>query len=470
MNFIQKIILTLIALGISDSHANTIKVSKTTFDKQSQQLSFDISWENSWSNEKNHDAAWVFVKFMQPNGDYTHGTLEKDTHKLTTITGPEGNLVLPSDGIGVFIEPVESYRGTVHWQVQLTIAKAIAENLPENVKVGVFAIEMVYIPEGAFYIGALEQEAVDYASFYMADASGNPSAPYKISTEDQVITVSPTAGNLYYKTGKYSLYRGDQSGTIPASFPKGHAAFYSMKYETTQGLYTDFLNAIPSELAATLSPHTTKEYYEKKGGIRFKDNTYVADTYDRPVNFITWDDGAAFADWAGLRPMTELEFTKAARGTAEPFPHEFPWGTATTADLKRKVALTDELVFTDGISEADLTEQNRDLYGASYYWVMDLAGSLWEKCVTIGDEVGRNYQGTHGDGVLSDEGTATNPDWPKGIQEEGGYGYRGGGYYHHGMKVSDYNPHSPISYRPYGSWAGGKRSIAYSQRYVRTAK
>ena len=51
-----------------------------------------------------------------------------------------------------------------------------------------------------------------------------------------------------------------------------------------------------------------------RGTIRLDGNAYVAGAPSRPANWISWDDGLAFADWAGLRPMTELEFTKAARG------------------------------------------------------------------------------------------------------------------------------------------------------------
>ena len=102
-------------------------------------------------------------------------------------------------------------------------------------------------------------------------------------------------------------------------------------------------------------------------------------------------------------------------------------------------------------------------------WVMDLAGSVWERVVTIGDPVGRAFKGTHGDGRLSNYGFATNQDWPKGNLETGGYGYRGGGFYEYIIQMSDYNPYSPIAYRPYGSWSGGDRSKAYSNRYARTA-
>ncbi|MDC8004315.1 SUMF1/EgtB/PvdO family nonheme iron enzyme [Aureisphaera galaxeae] len=469
MNFFKKTACIVLLMAVGALYANDIKVSNVAFNKKKGTVNFELYWENGWKNSKNHDAAWAFVKLIDTKGNYVHGTLGNSSHTITAINGPEGDLSVPEDRVGVFVAPGAMHRGDVHWNVQLMLDASVLKNLPENVTAQVFAIEMVYVPKGSFYVGATEKEAIDYASFYESDASGNPVGPYHITSENQAIKVGPEEGNLYYQIGN-SPYRGDHEGTVPSAFPKGHDAFYIMKYETTQGLYCDFLNAIPAHLASKLSPHEVEKYYEKKGGIRYNNDQYKADTYNRPANFITWDDGASFADWAGLRPMTELEFTKAARGIADPLVHEFPWGTDNTAALKRKVALTDELILEDGISEADLNDTNRQVYGASYYWVMDLAGSLWEKCVTIGHPIGRNYQGTHGDGSLSEDGSATNEDWPKGINEEGGYGYRGGGYYYHDMKISDFNPHSPTSYRPYGSWSGGPRSIAYSQRYVRTTQ
>lgn len=449
------------------SFANNIKVQRVKFNTSTGIVNFNLSWENSWNNNKNHDAAWVFVKLVQADGGYLHGSLASSGHGSKSEVGPKANLQLPKDKVGLFISTETAHRGDVSWEIQLQLDKAITQRINSAYKVEVFAIEMVYIPKGSFFIGDTDPAAIDYASFFEVGANRSPAGPFKIVSEDQVITVGGSEGNLYYDAGN-SPYRGDHKGTIPALFPKGYNAFYMMKYETSQGLYADFLNTISSELAAKLTPHETNGYYEKRGSIRVEENRYVTDSPSRPANYITWDDGAALADWAGLRPMTELEFTKAARGPNKPFTHEFPWGTDSVDALKRKVTLDDELAFIDGVSETNLNDQNRNVYGASYFWVMDLAGSLWEKCVTIGDEIGRNYLGTHGDGQISTDGKATNVDWPSGIAEEGGYGYRGGGYYTHDMKVSDYNPHSPISYRPYGSWAGGKRSIAYSQRYVRT--
>jgi len=466
MKFFYKLLLAALVFP-AFCFSNNIQLTNVSFSNESGIVQFDLTWENAWMNEKNHDAAWVFVKFIDKDGSYIHGNLAASPHEASNNFGPTMEVQVSKDRIGAFIVPLEYHRGAVIANFKLKIDTELLKRIGDEHEVRVYAIEMVYIPEGAFYVGSTEQEAIDYASFYQSDASGEPAGPYRIASEDETIKVGKKAGDLYYKTGD-SPYRGDQSGVIPAEFPKGYKAFYIMKYETTQGLYADFLNAIHPELAAALSPHTIEGYYDKKGCIRFENGTYRAYTYDRPANFITWDDGMAFADWAGLRPMTEFEFTKAARGPELPIAHGFPWGTDSTDKLKRVVTLDDELVLLNGLSEKQLADATRPAFGASYYWVMDLAGSLWEKCVTIGHHIGRAYKGTHGDGILSSQGTATNPDWPKGISEEGGYGYRGGGYYDHDMKVSDYNPHSPTSYRPYGSWAGGDRSIAYSQRLVRT--
>ena len=465
----KKLITTLVMFVSVTVTASDIKVEFITLNKAQGEVRFLVSWDNGWKNDTNHDAAWVFVKFVAPNGQYRHGKLSQSGHRIAKANGgPKGALVLPEDRVGAFIQPDVKHRGKVSWQVRLKIDASVLNNLPEAMEPKVFAMEMVYIPQGGFTLGDPDPAALKYSSFFKSDGNGEPDGLYEVKSEDQVIEVGPGEGQLFHKRGRQPQYTGDRQGPVPATFPKGVQPFYMMKYETRQGFYADFLNHITADFAAALSPHTTDKYYEGRGNIRFN-GRYEVTSPDRPANYITWDDGAAMADWAGLRPMTELEFTKASRGPDKPIAHEFPWGTDNTQDLGRFVDLDDELKLKSGLDEGDISAVNRHLYGASYYWVMDLAGSLWEKCVSIGHPIGRAYQGTHGDGILSAEGSATNADWPKGIAEEGGYGYRGGGYYQHTMKVSDFNPHSPIAYRPYGSWSGGKRSIAYSQRYVRTA-
>lgn len=449
--------------------ATDIKVSKVKYDQKKQSVSFELEWKNSWQNVKNHDAAWVFVKFERAGQNPIHGRLTANGHNLRVVRNSvKPGLEMAPDQTGTFIKPLNNYRGDIHWQVSLKLNADVVAHIPEGAQAKVYAIEMVYIPAGGYTLGDPDPESQNFAAVYNSDSEGNADGLYKINSEDQVIEVGPKANALYYQVGRTPQYRGDQKGPIPASFPKGVQPYYMMKYEVTQGQYAAFLNSLEPEWAGRLSPHTTDKYYETRGSIRFEEGKYVAGSPNRPCNYITWDDGALFADWAALRPMTELEYVKAARGPSEPIAHEFPWNTDNKEGLARLVDLDDELKLKDGLDESQLTDANRHRFGASYYWVMDLAGSLWEKCVSIGHPIGRAYQGSHGDGVLTTDGTV-NSDWPKGIREEGGYGYRGGGYYEHGKTPGAYNPHSPIAYRPYAAWSGGKRSIAYSQRYVRTA-
>jgi formylglycine-generating enzyme required for sulfatase activity len=105
--------------------------------------------------------------------------------------------------------------------------------------------------------------------------------------------------------------------TVPAEFPKGTRAFYIMKYEISQGQYADFLNGISHYAASFRAPFAGIGYYDERGTIRIEGSAYVASKPNRPANQMSWDDGTTFADWAGLRPMTELEFTKAARGPVD---------------------------------------------------------------------------------------------------------------------------------------------------------
>lgn len=467
----MKIFISTILLGVCLTiSATDIEVSQVFFDRKNEAVNFTVTWNNAWKNSRNHDAAWVFLKFKKADQGYVHGKLSANGHSLVPDNAsPGGKMVMTDDRIGVFVELDQAHRGKVDWDVKLKLDHSSFSQLTPDMQVEVFAMEMVYIPAGGFTTGDPDPAAIAFNSFYKSNDSGGYNGQYKINSEDQVIEIGPKSGALYYNAGRYPIYTGDQKGPVPSTFPKGVQPFYIMKYETTQGLYADFLNTLSANLAAKLSPHKTEKYYEGRGNIRFESGKYNTSTPLRPSNYITWDDGAALADWAGLRPMTELEYTKAARGPGEALPHEFPWNTDNKEGLGRYVDLDDNLKLKEGLDESKINDSNRNQYGASYFWVMDLAGSLWEKCVSIGHPIGRNYKGTHGDGLISDGGSATNSDWPKGINEEGGYGYRGGGYYQHSMKVSEFNPHSPIAYRRYGAWSGGKRSIAYSQRYVRTA-
>lgn len=241
-----------------------------------------------------------------------------------------------------------------------------------------------------------------------------------------------------------------------------------MKYEPSAQQYANFLNSLPQKMVAIRDISRAEGYVEQGGAIYFKNGQFQTPYPEKTCQFMGWNDAMAFADWAGLRPMTELEFTKAARGPGKPLPGEFPWNSSQKAQIQRMPNASGVLEMRNGWTENRLSENTRVFFGASYYWVMDLAGSMWERVVSIGHPKGRSFIGTHGDGVLSPEGEATNKDWPYASDEGGGFGFRGGGFYGYFRSYHEYNPFSPIAYRPYGGWSGGDRTNAYGARFVRT--
>ncbi|NNE32107.1 MAG: SUMF1/EgtB/PvdO family nonheme iron enzyme [Winogradskyella sp.] len=472
-NFLLLIALTLVIQNYSFSTelkvTNVRAVDRDDVANTPVSVIFDISWKNSWHNSKNHDAIWVFMKF---NGYWdNHAKLAPTGHRILKNRSKNDKppfIEVSSDSLGFFIYPPKSFRGAANYKLQIALDTTNQDISWSKLKgLSVHGVEMVYIPKGSFTIGSPDKEAINRASLYKSDANGKPAGLITISSENE-IEVGPIKNALYYWSEE-TLYNGDQKGPIPSNFPKGYNAFYVMKYELTQGQYAEFLNGIPDNWTYLRSPIGGRDYYKKRGSIKFKNNHYYTESPHRPMNYVSFTDGLAYSDWAALRPITELEFEKAARGPSQPISSEFPWGTNNYDQLERYVTMDSELTNSNQSDESELNDQTRPVFGASYYWVMDLSGSVWEKVITIGNPLGRQFRGTHGDGILN-FGNATNKDWPQSDDELGGFGYRGGGYYDTGTSYGDYNPHSPIGYRYYGAWSGGPRYIAYGYRAGRTAE
>ncbi|MBC7828527.1 MAG: SUMF1/EgtB/PvdO family nonheme iron enzyme [Chitinophagaceae bacterium] len=441
-------------------------------------VKFTLSWNNSWNNTRNHDAAWIFIKYASPSyrqAGYRHAKLRGKGHQLLYNhigKSPSPSFEVPEDGIGIFIYPSSAYRGNLRWTIELALDTAVLSDMnfnPNERLIDVYGIEMVHIPEGAFTLGDPDTAAYRNYTLYRSDGGGKPAGLWTIASEQEPIHIGAGVNKMFYYS-QQAIYQGDQKGIIPAIFPKGYQAFYIMKYETSQGEYADFLNSISNGATHIRANYGGKGYDQNRGTIRMENEKYIAGSPTRPCNYFSWDDACAYADWAGLRPLTELEFEKACRGNSTPILHEYPWNSNNKNKLMRTINAKGDLVWLNGLTEAELTDTSRDQFGASYYWVMDLAGSLWERCITVGDSTGRDFKGTHGDGVLANYGFASNSDWPKGSTETAGFGFRGGGYYEDRMQYGSFNPHSPIAYRNFGAWPGGARSLAYGSRFVRTSK
>ena len=206
----------------------------------------------------------------------------------------------------------------------------------------------------------------------------------------------------------------------------------------------------------------------KKGNGTTEPVTFYTYAPARTLNFMSWSNIAAIGDWAALRPITELEYEKASRGPGEPLVDELSWGVtmddlanigrAQTFDgadgsgFEKKVPQKGVVnaCFGGGIAPFDvgkktvpdnpgfegpvtgeLFENNiqgevseRINCGASYYGVRNLSGNVWERCVTTGHQLGRIYDGQHGDGELDADGFANVANWPG--KDGAGAGNRGG--------------------------------------------
>jgi formylglycine-generating enzyme required for sulfatase activity len=298
-----------------------------------------------------------------------------------------------------------------------------------NVEVKVFAIEMVRVLEGAFNAGG----------------GGGTSAFTSTTISTATATTAPSGiGTLGGEAGGYPT---GQTAPANASWPNGYNAFYCMKYEVTQQQYVDFLNTLTqTQVDARKYTGSTSRYAITGTAV----GSYSTTNPNVACNFLSWADDAAYADWSGLRPMTELEFEKACRGPLLAVSGEFAWGTATLASsvyTLSNVGASNEGIETNysttagnamcsptmamsggplrvGIFSANGLNSGRVSAGASYWGIMELSGNLCERSVTIIYPKARAFTGTHGDGVLDTNGDANVAAWP--VINAVGVGLRGG--------------------------------------------
>ena len=490
-------------------------------DEAANQITFtcDVSWSNSWRNTTNYDAVWIFMKYSTDAGvTWKHASMADHGLNPSGFTVPSGfEIVVPADEKGFFLQKAELNNGDAdasglrfvwdYGQDGLTDQEAMAANTVTRI----FGIEMVYIPQGAFYAG----DGNSSSDFHFVQGSADTD-PWYIQSENAITTTSGASDGFYYQGA--SATGENASGDvflIPSSFPKGYQAFYLMKYELTEGQWVSFFNTL-SVAARARRDITSASEGGKNSDAVVDRNTISWDASnprqpaatsrpDRPVTYVSWPDVLAYADWAGLRPITELEYEKAARGSdIAPVANEYAWGTTgynqaeageitpdadedgteqvsdAAANLNRNaLGWTSGDGRVGGPAEAQKgplragifahSFANRITSGAGYYGNMELSGNLHEMVVTVGRAEGRRFLGTHGDGELTTlsgyEGSATNIDWPgidaadsaRGVTGTVGSGYRGGDFQSGSLR------HFQVSTRTYA--AKDPDSEGYSQRY-----
>ena len=428
------------------------------------------------------DAAWVFVKFRNSGAEWTHATLSAVAGDHTVPAGAALDVGLSDDparggtsstrGLGVFLHRDAPGSGPTAWKKvtlrwlhatdglptvdKVTVVgewsaavadkpKVPKEDIDEMsnryedsllkeldalnatraatearqagvVEIQVLAIHMVYVPECAYWLGDGTTNRV--AGQFTA---GDSTAPFRLESEAALTLGGTNPKNLGNSDGVFTAddFNSALTQPLPAPFPKGVGAFYCMKRELTLGEVAAYLNASGAEAAGAIQQEMAARFSVTGTGAAA---TFATATPEMRCSGLTWDAGMTYAAWAGLRPMTELEFEKACRGPLTPVPGEFAWGSAETASAKA---------------------------GPSYWGVLDLSGGLWDLTVSVGHPRGRRFTGRHGNGT-----PALPDDWRALGAAEKGRGGVGGDPAGDRQRVSDREQGSMIAWRGRQSTAG----------------
>jgi formylglycine-generating enzyme required for sulfatase activity len=341
-------------------------------------VEFDLAQENTFGDltfngKAFSDYIYIFIKFDTDN------IVEENVgwqHATLTQTGSSSEFTVTSDGKGAFIKASDA-------AADLTLVWQYSDNgvsSSDDARVKVMAIEMVKIPTDVF---------------------------------------------------RY------QAGDITSSsWANGYSSFYIMKYEVSQGQYVDFLNAISTAQATARSTHSYTDYQHV---ITYASGNPYGSRYSTTKPFracgrMSWDDCKYYASWCALRPMTEMEYEKAARGgggalntRTYPWGEEEPWlvnpsyiPAGSTGDLRvyKYYANLNDQVGDMGPTQVGLylsgdIARTDGQTGASPYGVTDMLGNLWESCINT----------AWGTTPLNGDGTYSLPaTWPL---ASSGKGWRG---------------------------------------------
>jgi formylglycine-generating enzyme required for sulfatase activity len=486
---LQRLVLIgLLVVATSNLFAHGVEISNVELNGQNTTsdftfVNFDIAWDNSWRTSTaqcNWDACWVFVKYrLKIETTWHHATLNwvdgtgsGDGHTEPT----NSNIVSSNDNgsggaYGVFIySSADMAQGSVNYTGAKLRWNYGTDGLADNdsVEVCVFAIEMVYVPQGSFYVGD-----GTFTTIRGQFENGTSGTALQITSEGALTLGGGSAGSLGNSntSGMYAIWGLDDfndatSKTLPAAFPKGYNAFYCMKYEITQEQYAAFLNKLtytqqttrtvnaPNSAPGTGALNTGNSHRNgidimTKGISSYKPAVYACNldgdaNYDEATdgqniscNYLKWDDLAAYLDWAALRPFTELEYEKACRGTIPAVANEYAWGSIS---LTQATGISNSGANNETASNAAANcaygnhasvqgpmrvgnfgqgVNTKIGVGASYYGIMEMSGNNWERPISVSSATSRAFTGTNGNGILLANGNADASNWTSG-------GFRGG--------------------------------------------
>ena len=448
----KKINLLLIGLFFcftsSVIKANNLVITNVSADQTAKTVTFTISWDNSWNiagsgAPNNWDAVWLFIKYKDCGAPtttpYTSAVLDPALANRTIPATLEAMSTVNLNGVnnsfgvntvqqsavlagnldytdGIMLRKVALGSSSVA-PVVVTLKVPALPAVGTYLKVVVVGIEMVYVPQEDFLLGDGDGVATTAISSFMNAAVANTSGPMSITNA--------------FETGASTFYLNNPGVTtivgVPSAWPKGQCGFYTMKHEITQGLSAQFLITLS---VAQYTARNPANYNTSRNRLYIPiapapidpDVPFSSDRQGRTQNFLSWADYTAFLDWACLRPPTETEFEKSARGAQLHARGEYAWGNTNISDATNFSAAENgtEVIFVGNCNYNNTAFVggdagagpfrggilacagcDRESAGSSYYGIMELSGNVKEFVVAMHSTPATNtYTRTWGNGDL----------------------------------------------------------------------
>jgi hypothetical protein len=373
------------------------------------QVQFDISWDNSWRDEINYDAAWIFMKFKDASGIWQHVQLNQTG--FVAGTGTANTVQVTADKVGSWLYRSGLGSGTFNangMQLQWNYGLSGLTDVT-GLEVRVFAVEMVYVPEGEFncakgFYNSPENNAVEKTflapggNFPVVNSRLTPTLTYNDGTNIS-LRIKGDAGVDFNNDGIVEN----------VNFPTGYHSFFCFKFELTEQQYADFLNTLTTSQVSTLG--IAGSGISLVNGVYYTNNPNLACGNSNVSRFLS------YADWSGLRPMSILEFNKVSYGPLLPVFAYLTWsngGQGCVASHTLYPAWGSS--GSGGHNYSNLinvgsfasSTANRISSGASYFGVLEMTGNAHEPVVRL------NYTSLtkeDGDGVLSANGLFNLLSW-----------------------------------------------------------
>lgn len=324
MRFLRIVLLFFIVSPVMADHLQMGEISYS-----SGTVSVKLSWANSWRNEYNYDAVYIFGKFRSDDTkEWAHLLWGENVEEHVAETGYR---ILPvNGGRGVLVFREGEGQGKAEVRISLKFRSDFS-GVPGEPEFSLHGIEMVYVP----------------------------TAPY-------------------FRNDSTLCTGYDESFNLLA--PEGVLNFYAMKYELSQEQYVVFLNQLNRSAQYTrtigglLDGLEEGNYVfgnlrtapEHRNGIVLhrrpsrSGEPYVfacnlgtadvpgslADGQGVTCNYLSPADLLAYADWSGLRPLSEGEYEKMG-AWSYPVLHtgtEYAWGEKDAVYVS---GLTDEYSETE---------------------------------------------------------------------------------------------------------------------------